>query len=54
MKPIKPESVVRWLDELDGAAYALRVCWHGALVRGLSAALIAAGIAGLLFLGSTS
>lgn len=33
MTRFQPESIARWLDDLDGAACALRLVWGGRPVR---------------------
>lgn len=51
MSSIRPEAVVRWLDDLDAVAFAVQVFWAGAPARSLArVALLAAGLAGSLLL----
>ena len=51
MSSIRPEAVVRCLDDLDAAAFAMRVFWAGAPARLLArVALLSAGLAGGLLL----
>ena len=52
MNLLHPESVVRWLDDLDGAAYALRLMAKRTTFRRLRWALFGLCCGALLALGS--
>lgn len=55
MSSLRLEAVVRWLDDLDAAAFAVRVFWEGAPARSLArAALLAAGLAGGLLMSAAA
>ena len=55
MSSIRLEAVVRWLDDLDAAAFAVRLFWEGAPAHSLTwAALLAAGLAGTLLMSAAA
>ncbi|MGI9329993.1 MAG: hypothetical protein ACR2QB_04695 [Gammaproteobacteria bacterium] len=50
MRPLRPEALVRWLDDLDGVAFAARLFWTGARARLLTrTAFLFASLAIVLF-----
>ena len=55
MSSIRFEAVVRWLDDLDAAVFAIRIFWEGTPARSLArAALLAVGLAGGLLMSAAA